>query len=92
LAHFNKKSIFLKKTELYIRWLADLYGGQILKRNVKFKNKYNFKDVRNCIKIVRKLIEKDLNETNVNDFIEEVNKSYAFHKHLADKILALKFD
>jgi len=92
LAHFNKKSPFLKKTELYIRWLADLYGGQILKKNIKFTNKYEFKDVRKCIKIVRKLIEKDLNDSNVNEFINEVNKSYNFHKNLADKILALKFD
>ena len=90
LERFNSKDKFFKKAELYIRWLADLYGGQILKKNIKFVNKYAFKDVRKCIKTVRKLIEKDLNESNVEKFIEEINIAYAFHKRLADKILMLK--
>jgi heme oxygenase len=92
LDYFYKKDAFFKKTELYIRWLADLYGGQILKKKVEFGEKYEFKNVRKAIKTVRKLIEKGLNESNVDRFIEEVNKSYAFHKHLADKILLLKID
>jgi len=37
LNHFYTKSEFLKKTDLYIRWLADMYGGQIIKRNIKSK-------------------------------------------------------
>lgn len=92
LDYFYSKDSFLKKTELYIRWLADLYGGQILKKKVKFGSKYEFNDVRRSIRIVRKLIEKDLNDSNVELFIKEVNKSYQFHKELADKIISLKFD
>jgi len=90
LDHFNSKDKFYKKAELYIRWLADMYGGQILKRKIKFGNKYVFKDVRGSIKRIRKLIEKNLDETNVDKFIEEVNIAYAFHKDLADKIMMLK--
>lgn len=84
--HFYSKSFFLKKTELYIRWLADMYGGQIIKKNIKFNSKYSFTNLRESIKTIRSYLEEDLTEENVNSFINEVNKSYEFHHKLADKI------
>lgn len=92
LNYYYSKDDFYKKSELYIRWLADLYGGQILKKKVRFGNKYEFKDVRDSIKKVRKIIEKDLDSSNVDKFIEEVNKAYSFHKQLADKLLSLNLN
>lgn len=86
LNHFICKDNFFKKAELYIRWLADMYGGQIIKRNIRFNSKYNFNDLRNEIKIIRRMIEDGLDETNVDRFIEEVNKAYEFHRQIADKI------
>jgi heme oxygenase len=86
LDHFFQKEKFFKKAELYIRWLADMYGGQIIKRNIRFNSKYDFNDLRNEIKIIRKMIEDGLDEANVERFIEEVNKAYEFHRQLADKI------
>ena len=86
LNHFISKDNFFQKAELYIRWLADMYGGQIIKRNIRFNSKYDFNDLRNEIKIIRRMIEDGLDETNVDGFIEEVNKAYEFHRHLADKI------
>ena len=86
LNYFLFKDKFLQKAELYIRWLADMYGGQIIKRNIRFNSKYDFNDLRNEIKIIRRMIEDGLDETNVDRFIEEVNKAYEFHRQIADKI------
>jgi heme oxygenase len=86
LNYFLFKDKFLQKAELYIRWLADMYGGQIIKRNIRFNSKYDFNDLRNEIKLIRRMIEDGLDETNVDSFIEEVNKAYEFHRQLADKI------
>jgi len=85
---FYNKSLFLKKTELYIRWLADMYGGQMIKKHVRFGAKYNFNNVRQSIKDVRMLLEKDLTEENVTDFIAQVNVSYNMHHALADRVYA----
>jgi len=41
----------------YIRWLGDLYGGQILAKNIRFNSALKFKSVRLCIKVARELIE-----------------------------------
>lgn len=89
LNYFISKDKFFKKTELYVRWLADMYGGQIIKRNIKFNSKYDFYDLRNEIKCIRKLIEDNLDDSNVDKFIEEVNKTYDFHYKLAQSIYEL---
>ena len=86
LNYFLFKDKFLQKAELYIRWLADMYGGQIIKRNIRFNSKYDFNDLRNEIKIIRRMIEDGLDETNVDRFIEEVDKAYEFHRQIADKV------
>lgn len=85
---FYSKSLFLKQTELYIRWLADMYGGQMIKKNVRFNAKYKFNSVRQSIKDVRTLLEKDLTNENVADFIAQVNTSYDMHHALADRVYA----
>ena len=86
LNHFTSKNDFYKKTELYIRWLADMYGGQIIKKNIKFGSKYDFVDIRGDIKFVRQLIEDNLNSQNVDSFIDEVNTSYDYHYKLVERV------
>jgi len=86
LEYFFNKEDFYKKTELYVRWLADLYGGQIIKKYLRFGNKYEFKNVRGDIQQVRKQIEEDLTDTNVDRFIEETKKTYQFHTDIVNKI------
>lgn len=86
LEHFFSKEDFYKKTELYVRWLADLYGGQIIKRYHRFGNKYVFTNVRASIQQVRKQIEEDLTEKNVDRFIEETKKTYQYHTDIVNKI------
>jgi heme oxygenase len=86
LNHFTTKNDFYKKSELYIRWLADMYGGQIIKKNIRFGSKYDFVDIRGDIKFVRQLIEDDLNSQNVDSFIDEVNTSYDYHYKLVERV------
>jgi heme oxygenase len=86
LNHIKSKPKFFRKTDLYIRWLADMYGGQIIMRKVKFGTKYIFKDLRNKIKKLRHFIEQGLNHNNIQNFIEEINNSYDLHYKLVDKL------
>lgn len=86
LNYFTTKNDFYKKSELYIRWLADMYGGQIIKKNIRFGSKYDFVDIRGDIKFVRQLIEDGLNSQNVDSFIEEVNISYDHHYKLVERV------
>jgi heme oxygenase len=86
LNHFTTKNDFYKKSELYIRWLADMYGGQIIKKNIRFGSKYDFVDIRGDIKFVRQLIEDNLNSQNVDSFIDEVNTSYDYHYKLVERV------
>jgi heme oxygenase len=91
LNYYISKDNFFKKTELYVRWLADMYGGQIIKKNIRFNSKYDFLNIRNKIKFIRKLIEENLDKSNVDNFIEEVNKTYDFHYQLIEKINELPY-
>jgi heme oxygenase len=91
LNYYISKDNFFKKTELYVRWLADMYGGQIIKKNIRFNSKYDFLNIRNKIKFIRKLIEENLDKSNVENFIEEVNKTYDFHYQVIEKINELPY-
>lgn len=86
LLKFKKKNETMKKSELYIRWLADAYGGQIIKKGLKYTSKYDIKDVRHFIRVVRAMIEDGLDETNVERFISAINESYDEHYKLVEKI------
>jgi len=86
ITYFYHKPNLLKKTELYVRWLADMYGGQILANKVKFGSKYKFHGLRSAIKTVRTIIEDGIDETNVNLFIKEANTTFDYHYKILDKI------
>jgi heme oxygenase len=86
LNHIKSKPKFFRKTDLYIRWLADMYGGQIIKRKVRFGTKYIFKDLRVKIKKIRNFIEQGLNHNNIQMFIDEINTSYDLHYKLVDQL------
>jgi len=77
--YFQQKNRIYKKAELYVRWLADMYGGQVLKKKVKFGDKYKFSNLRSNIQFIRKMIEEDLNDDTIDKFIEEVNIVYKLH-------------
>jgi len=80
------KPRFFRKTDLYLRWLADMYGGQILKRRVRYNSVFQFKDIRSKIKKIRVFIELGLDEHNIQQFINHINNSYDLHYKMVDNI------
>jgi len=69
----------------YTRWLGDLYGGQILAKNIRFNSSLKFKNVRQCIKIARELIE-SYGSKDENRFLVQVSHAYTENYNLATNI------
>jgi heme oxygenase len=86
LSLIKSKPKYFRKTDLYLMWLADMYGGQILKRKVRFNSALQFKDIRRKIKKIRTFIELGLNESNIYHFINHINNSYDEQYNMVDKI------
>jgi len=86
LKQMEAKTPFQLKAHFYVRWLADMYGGQVLKNKVRFGNKYSFKDIRKIIKRARTFIDKSLTDSNVDIFIKEANKAYQMNFKLVECI------
>lgn len=86
LKQLEGKSLLGLKAHFYVRWLADMYGGQILKKKVRFANKYAFNNVRNNIKRAREFIDQSVTEQNVDSFIHEANKAFEFSHKLVESI------
>lgn len=73
----------------YIRWLGDLYGGQILAKNIRFNSSLKFKNVRDCIKVARSLIEY-YGSKDENRFLVQISDAYTRNYDLVDRIQNLK--
>lgn len=71
---------------LYVEWLKDAYGGQILSKNVKYNSHLNFNKARNVIDNVR-LFLSGIKEEDQDNFIQEVNNVYKNHIKLLDKVM-----
>jgi len=82
----EEKPDYLLKAHFYVRWLADMYGGQVLRKKVRFNNKYEFKNLRKTIKRAREFIDKSVNEQNVDYFIQEANIAFDISRRLASSI------
>lgn len=80
------KPPYLLKAHFYVRWLADLYGGQVLKNKVKYNNKYKFKNLRKTIKRAREFIDQSVNDDTVDYFIKEANIAFDMSYMLASII------
>ena len=73
----------LLKADLYTRWLADMYGGRIMAKNMgEFTKSLEFSDTQTSIKGVRSILdEKNIDATN-DDIIEEARKVFDYHIEL----------
>lgn len=79
------KSNFELVSDFYIRWLGDLYGGQLMSKNFKYSSMLRFNNVRQGIRLARTLIETAAVDKQ-DEFIDLVNKSYDINYQLVDKL------
>jgi heme oxygenase len=83
-----KKNLYLLKADLYLRWLADFYGGRILaKSQAPYNETYNAKDPGAVITAVRYILTKDTPDLYNDSIVNETKAFFKFHIELFDKIL-----
>lgn len=70
---------------LYVEWLKDVYGGQIIADKVKYNSALKYNDTKATIEKIRSLIV--VNPEDENQFIKEVNLVYENHIKILDKIM-----
>jgi heme oxygenase len=80
-----QKSDLMLLSEVYVEWLKDLYGGQIISKHIKYSTSLKFNDIPKTISAVRLLLINSLIEND--EFIEAVNKTYDFHYNLLENIM-----
>ena len=73
-------------SEVYVEWLKDVYGGQIISKFVKFNSHLKFSNQKETIGNVRGLLSSITPELE-KDFIFEVNRTYINHYNLMDSIM-----
>ena len=72
-------------SELYVEWLKDVYGGQIISKKVKFNSHLKFNDTKSTALAVRSMLNVSAEEEK--NFIFEVNRTYINHYSLMDDIM-----
>jgi len=72
---------------LYVEWLKDVFGGQVIAKNLKFNSTYNFNNSKSVIDFVMNQIH-NLPEDKADELIKEVNRIYENHIKLIDGIMA----
>jgi hypothetical protein len=72
-------------SELYVEWLKDVYGGQIIAKKVKYNSHLKFNDNKSTALAVRSLLNVSAEEEK--NFIFEVNRTYVNHYKLMDDIM-----
>lgn len=71
------------KAELYTRWLADLYGGRMMIKNMgKFAKSLQFSDPQKAISDVRSILDTHSIDATNDDIVEEAKKVFEYHVEL----------
>ena len=71
------------KADLYTRWLADLYGGRMMIKNMgKFTKSLEFNDVQKSISDVRSILDTHSIDVTNDDIIDEAKKVFEYHVEL----------
>jgi heme oxygenase len=83
-----QKSLYALKADLYLRWLADFYGGRILaKSQAPYNETYQSKDPGAVITTVRYLLDKDTPAPLNDNIVNQTKAFFQFHIDLFDEIL-----
>jgi heme oxygenase len=81
----GQKSDLMLLAVLYVEWLKDVYGGQILSKHVKYNSALKYHSVKDTSAKIRSLLV--IPTENEDQFIQEVNKVYENHNNILDKIM-----
>jgi len=73
---------------LYVEWLKDAYGGQMISKNVKHNSHLCFNRARDVIDSVRAYIDK-VDVEDHDEFVNQVNRVYENHTKILDKIIKI---
>lgn len=73
---------------LYVEWLKDAYGGQMISKYIKYNAHLAFNKARSVIDGVRSYLT-EVKEEDQDQFIAEVNNVYKNHNKILDKIMKL---
>jgi heme oxygenase len=87
IAYCWDKNTALLKADLYVRWLADFYGGRVLSKSLApYNNAYESNDPARVISSVRSIMERDTYNVNPSDdeIIDEAKDVFQFHIDLFD--------
>jgi hypothetical protein len=82
----GQKSDLMILAVLYVEWLKDVYGGQILSKHVKYNSALKYNSAKDTAIKIRSLLV--IPQENEDEFILEVNKVYEHHNKILDKIMA----
>jgi len=89
LAHIWQKPLELLKAELYLRWLADFYGGRMLSKSLDpYNTMYTSDDAMEVIGKVREILDRDVTMGPATDdeIVEDTKKFFQYHLDLFDII------
>lgn len=82
------KQISFLKADLYVRWLADFYGGRMLSAKLApFNQMYVCESPQQVIADVREMIDITNDSVTEDEFVKEVNSFFEFHVTLFDHIV-----
>jgi hypothetical protein len=81
-----QKSDKMILSEVYVEWLKDVYGGQIVAKKVKYNSHLKFSDHKATIGNIRAELMHIAHDQE-KDFIFEVNRTYVNHYNLMDNIM-----
>jgi heme oxygenase len=81
----GQKSDSMVLAVLYVEWLKDVYGGQILSKYVKYNSSLKYNNTKDTATKIRSLLI--IPPENEDEFIQEVNKVYEHHNKILDQIM-----
>jgi len=81
----GQKSDLMLLPVVYVEWLKDVYGGQMLSKHIKYNSSLKYNNTKETITKIRSMLV--ISPEDEDQFIFEVNKVYENHNKILDKIM-----
>jgi heme oxygenase len=85
VATLAQKSNEMLLSEVYVEWLKDVYGGQMISKHIRYNSHLKYSNAKETIGKIRNILGGVI--INEKDFIFEVNRTYVNHYNLMDSIM-----